>query len=37
LAALSTLVENGHLNRQILHEAIAQYEIDVERAAPWTL
>jgi pyruvate dehydrogenase E1 component len=37
LAALSTLVENGHLSRQILHEAIARYEIDVERAAPWTL
>jgi pyruvate dehydrogenase E1 component len=37
VAALSTLVENGHLDRQVLRKAIAQYGIKVERAAPWTL
>jgi pyruvate dehydrogenase E1 component len=36
VAALSTLVENGDLDRQMLGNAIARYEIDVERTAPWT-
>ena len=36
-AALSALVEDGHLDRHILANAIAHYQIDVERAAPWTL
>jgi pyruvate dehydrogenase E1 component len=37
VAALSILVECGQLDRQIVDKAIALYEIDVERAAPWTL
>ncbi len=37
IAAISTLVESGHLDRQMLGDAIARYQIDAERAAPWTL
>ena len=36
VAAISALVENGHLEREILCKAIARYEINTERAAPWT-
>jgi pyruvate dehydrogenase E1 component len=37
VAAISALVDNGHLDREILCKAIARYEINIERAAPWTL
>src|SRR6202453_1388902 len=37
VGALSTLIENGYLDRQILGKAITLYKIDVERAPPWTL
>jgi pyruvate dehydrogenase E1 component len=37
VGALSTLIENGYLDRQILGKAITLYQIDVERAPPWTL
>jgi pyruvate dehydrogenase E1 component len=37
VAALWTLVENGYLERQLLSKAITWYQIDIERAAPWTL
>jgi pyruvate dehydrogenase E1 component len=37
VAALSTLLANGQLDRQILRQAINKYGIDVERGAPWTL
>jgi pyruvate dehydrogenase E1 component len=37
VGALSALVENGYLDRQKLAKAIALYQIDVGRAAPWTL
>jgi pyruvate dehydrogenase E1 component len=37
IAALSTLVQSGRLDRQMLSDAIARYQIDAERAAPWTL
>ena len=36
LAALHTLVRDGHLERTILQAAIEQFGIDVERPAPWT-
>ena len=37
LAALTTLVEHGFLDREVLTAAISRYQIDVERAAPWTI
>jgi pyruvate dehydrogenase E1 component len=37
VAAVSALVANGKLSAQTLQTAIAQYGIDVERAAPWTV
>jgi pyruvate dehydrogenase E1 component len=37
VAALSALVESGHLDRQIVGSAIVRYQIDAARAAPWTL
>jgi len=37
IAAISMLVGSGHLDRQILVNAIAHYQIDAARAAPWTL
>jgi pyruvate dehydrogenase E1 component len=37
VAALSALVDDGNLDRQVLGNAIARYEIDTERAAPWTV
>jgi pyruvate dehydrogenase E1 component len=37
IAAISILVESGHLDRQMLGSAIARYQIDTGRAAPWTL
>jgi pyruvate dehydrogenase E1 component len=36
VAAVSALVSDGQLDRDTLKTAIARYEIDVERAAPWT-
>jgi pyruvate dehydrogenase E1 component len=36
-AAISMLVESGHLDRQMLVNASARYEIDAGRGAPWTL
>jgi pyruvate dehydrogenase E1 component len=37
VAALSALVESGHLDRQIVGSAIVRYQINTVRAAPWTL
>ena len=37
VAALSALVESGHLDRQIVGSAIVRYQINAARAAPWTL
>ena len=37
LAALSALVQDGRLQRDALQRAIESYEIDVGRAAPWTV
>jgi pyruvate dehydrogenase E1 component len=37
IAALSALVADGKLSAQTLQAAIAQYGIDVERVAPWTV
>jgi pyruvate dehydrogenase E1 component len=37
VAALSALVESGHLDRQIVGNAIERYQINAARAAPWTL
>ena len=37
IAAISTLVESRHLDRQVLGHAIERYQIDPGRAAPWTL
>jgi pyruvate dehydrogenase E1 component len=37
VAAISMLVDSGRLDRQILANAIERYQIDVGRAAPWTL
>jgi pyruvate dehydrogenase E1 component len=37
IAAMSMLVESGHLDRQTLVNAIARYQIDEGRGAPWTL
>jgi pyruvate dehydrogenase E1 component len=37
VAALSALVESGHLDRQIVGGAIVRYQINAARAAPWTL
>jgi len=37
IAALSALVSDGQTDRKTLQAAITRYEIDVERAAPWTL
>jgi pyruvate dehydrogenase E1 component len=36
IAALDALVLDGRLQRDILIEAIARYEIDPDREAPWT-
>ena len=35
VAALSSLVRDGHLGRDTLQTAITRYRVDVERAAPW--
>jgi pyruvate dehydrogenase E1 component len=37
VAALSALADGGQLNREVVSNAIAQFGIDVERAAPWTV
>jgi pyruvate dehydrogenase E1 component len=37
IAALSALVQQGRLGRDMLQTAIARYKIDVERPAPWTV
>jgi pyruvate dehydrogenase E1 component len=37
VTAISSLVENGQLERDILRRAIALYAIDAEREAPWTV
>ena len=37
IAALSALVESGHLDRQIVGSAMVRYQINAARAAPWTL
>jgi len=37
VAALSALVDSGHLDRQIVGSAIVRYQINAARAAPWTL
>jgi pyruvate dehydrogenase E1 component len=37
VAALSALVESGHLDRQIVGSAVVRYQINAARAAPWTL
>lgn len=36
IAALSVLVDDGQLDREILQTAIARYGIDVDRSDPWT-
>jgi pyruvate dehydrogenase E1 component len=37
IAALSVLVAEGELAREHLAAAIVRYQVDVERAAPWTV
>jgi pyruvate dehydrogenase E1 component len=37
IAAISMLAESGQLGRHVLADALARYQIDAGRAAPWTL
>jgi pyruvate dehydrogenase E1 component len=37
VAAVSSLVRSGSLDRDALRKAISLYAIDVERDAPWTV
>ena len=37
VTALSTLVDTGHLDREVVRDAMARYQIDPKRPAPWTV
>lgn len=37
VAAMSALADSGQLKREIVGKAIAQFGLDAERAAPWTV
>ena len=37
VAALSTLVREGTLDRDVMQSAIAGWRVDIASAAPWTL
>jgi pyruvate dehydrogenase E1 component len=37
VAALKALADDGVIKHAVVAEAIAKYELDAERAAPWTV
>jgi len=37
VAALKALADDGVIKPAVVAEAIAKYELDAERAAPWTV